>query len=457
MDCQVSVESTGEVDRKINIGIPRALYQSRFDSMLNRAAQSARLKGFRPGRAPKAMVAKLYGEQIHSDVMNEIVGDAFKKAVTDNSLKVVGNPDVQIEGGSEGADFQVTATVSVFPEPKLTNYTGHEVEVELEKADESAVEDAIEKLRAEMAKVEKIEDGRGASDGDIGVIDYKALIDGEEFPHGEGKDIVVTLGSGKLPKELEDGIVGMTVDSTKDVSVVLPESFSVPEYVGKTAVYNVSLKGLYARTLPELTDELAKEVGLGETAVELREKIAKRVASEVNTKNKDKTHEAVLKKIADANPFVVPQPLIDEEIRFFLFEAGLLDSNKHESYHVDVARFRERLGTVAEWRARRRIILDSLVEIEKVEADEEAVTRWLDSVAAEHETDRAEIDKVYGFPKNLNQLKKVVAREQLLARLVDGSKVTQIGATQIGEAGAAEAKPEAKKTEKKKKSKKDEE
>lgn len=456
MDCQVSVESTGEVDRKINIGIPRALYQSRFDSMLSRAAQSARLKGFRPGRAPRAMVAKLYGEQIHSDVMNEIVGDAFKRAVNENSLRVVGSPDVQIEGGDAGADFQVTAKVSVFPEPKLKDYTGHQVEVEIDEFTDAAVDEAIEKMLGEMAKVEKVEDGRPAADGNIAVIDYSALIDGEQFPHGDGNDIVVTLGSGKMPPELEGGIEGMTLDSEKEITVVLPETFSVPDLVGKTAVYKVKLKGLYERRVPELTDELVKESGLGETVGEMREKIAKRVQGEISAKNKERKHEAVLKKIAEVNPFEVPQPLVDEEIRFFLFEAGLLDSNKQESYQMDVSRFRDRLGEVAGWRARRRIILDSLVDAEKVEADEAAVDKWLNELAAEHETDRAEVDKIYGFPKNLNQLKKVVARETVLGTLVGGSKVIEKKAGSAGEKAesAAPSTTGAKKGEGKKKAKK---
>lgn len=453
MECQVSIESTGEVDRKINIGIPRALYQSRFDSILNRTTQSARMKGFRPGHAPRAMVAKLYGEQIHNDVMNELVADAYKRAVSDNALRVVGNPDVQIEGGSEGADFQVTATVSVFPEPKLENYSGHTVEVLSEDAAPDAVDNEIEKLRSELASVEKIEDGRGAADGDIAVIDYKATVDGEQFPHGDGTDIVVTLGSGKMPPELEQGIVGMASGSEKEITIVLPESFSVKEFVGKTAVYVVSLKGHYSRSLPELTDEKVKELKLADSITELREKITRKVARETAAKNKERTQESVLKKVAELNPFAVPQPLIDEEIRFFLFEAGLLDSNKHESYHVDVSRFRERLGEVAEWRARRRIILDALVDTEKVEADEKDVESWLDGLTQEHETDRAEVDKVYGFPKNLNQLKKVVARERVLEKLVSGSTI--VAKKEADSAEADEDKSVKEKSSGKKRSKKE--
>lgn len=420
-----SVSEKSEVDRQISIEIPRADYQQKFDKLLSQTASQARLKGFRPGRAPKAMVAKLYGEKIHGDVMSQLVSDAYRDALKEHELQVVGYPEINIDDEDKEKDLMVTADVSVVPDPSIEDVSGLSFEVQLEEYSEEEYERRLNGMAEQFAEMKPLEGDEQAKTGDLATVDFSGTVDGEPFPGSDGENIFIEIGSGRSIKEIEEGLVGMKLGEEKEVSATLSEE-SGEELAGKEAVYKVELKTLSEKNVPALDDELAKKTGVAEDLESLKDYVKKALETEVERKNELEREESLVKAIIEKNPFEIPNALIDDEIRNVLFEMGLLDPRDERSYQVDVARFRDNLGEPAGFRVKRSIIMDVLRKREGIEIEDEEVDAWLDNLAEKQEKTRDEINKMYNFPQSAPQLKNLIANEKIVAKLLDEAKIKEV-------------------------------
>lgn len=426
MDVRVSVETLGEIDRNINIEIPRALYDSRFNEALSTTARKVSLKGFRPGKAPKTMVAKLYGERIHAEVVEGLVSRAYDNAVKEHSLRVVGQPDVTIDNENKESDLKVTAKVSVFPQPEIKDFRGVSFEVEVEPYNAASVDARLEEIRGSLASFEKIEDKSQVRDGDIYVVDFDGLIDGAPFKGSKRDNAVIEIGEGKFPAEFEQGIRELGEGEEGEVEVTMPPDFEDADVAGKTATYKVTVRSMHRKQLPALDDEFAKKTGYAETFEELRNKVEFSLKRETEEKNKRARENKLFQEIINKNHFEIPKAMIDDEVRNILFEMRVLDPKDRRSYEMDVSRFAEHLGGQAEFRVRKGVVLDRLVEQEKrTDVSDEALESWLNKLAADAEQTRAELDKEIGFPKRKGWLKDVCARQQLIDELLEGAVITE--------------------------------
>jgi trigger factor len=425
MDCRTSVEEKGEIARSISIEIPRALVNEEYERELTKTVAHVHVKGFRQGRAPKAMVAKLYGPQIQGEVLKKVITDAYKEAVQNHSLEVVGYPDISIDNEEDlDKDLVVRAEVSVYPKPEVENYLGLEFSVDVEEASEESIAERIEGLRQQHAELAPIADRRVAQMGDTAQVDYAGTIDGASFEGSSGDNAYVDMGSGKSLPGIEEALAGMTVGEEKSVEVVMPEE-SGKDVVGKNAEYKLSLKGLFTRVVPEIDDDFAKKTKLAEDAAGLNKAIREQMERDAKRVNQIAREDKLFAALIENNPFEVPQVLTDEEIRAILFEMRLLDPRQDSSYQVDVARFREVLGKTAEFRVRRAIILAKIIEKENMKFNDEEIDGWLNELAASEGVSREEVNKIYGFPKQMSRLKDMMASRKMIEKLLGASKIKE--------------------------------
>ena len=423
MDYKISVEEKGEITRNISIEIPRAVFNRRFDSVLAQTTGRVRLKGFRPGRAPKAMVAKLYGTQIHSDVLSEFVSAAYRDAVTQHSLKVVGQPEINIEDANAEDDVKITAAVAVYPEPEIGNFRGLSFEAEAEEFSPELVTERIDGFREQHSKLEQVTGRNGVVATDIVKVDLSGTVDGAPFEGSVRKDHFLELGKETMFPGVEDVLVGAKVGETKTAQFAVPEG-SPAELEGKLADYTIVVTGIFERVIPELTVEMVKETGVAEDIDGFKKFVADQLEKEITQKNEMQREESLFRKLIELNEFEVPQALLDQEIRSILMEMKFLDPSKEESYRVNVEAFRDGLGKSAEFRVRRAIILSKIIEQEKITAEDSEVDTWLDTVAERHGRTREDINRVYGFPKNTSQLKDMVISEKMVRTMLDSATIT---------------------------------
>lgn len=426
MEVQISVEEKGEISRDIKIQIPRSLFDERYNSKLRTTGSQAHLKGFRRGKAPRHVVENLYGARIKSDVIGDFVNSAYQDALEEHSLRVVGYPEVQVDSMEDGEDVKVTASVELFPQPDIKDYESCSFEVFFEPFDlDKKVHGEIDRLLEQHASVEPVEERTQVEEGDVIAVDHVAEIDEKDYEPSRANDEFIDLGLEQLLPKFKEALIGASVGDEVRIDHQMPEKGTDPEIAGKQAIYKFKVNAINKKILPELSDELAAESGYGETVAELKSKLQTQFNDERKRYEELARENRLFETIIEKNPFDVPQKLIDEEIRAILFEARLLDPSKKESYSFDVANLREQFGEGAEFRVRRRIITDRIVEQESLEASDEDVNTWLDAKAEERGESRKKVEAYYHYPRAADNLKNHIVRDMRIKELLAGSDIKE--------------------------------
>jgi len=424
MDFKSSIEETSEATRSISIEIPREVYDNKFNKILNKTASSVNLKGFRPGKAPREHIKKMYGEQIHSDVIGDLVSNAYQDVIKDKNLKVVGNPSFDIQDKDKDKDLTIKADVSIYPEPELKDYKGISFSYEPQIFSKEELDKRLASICEQQSKVEPIEDRTKSKKGDIAVVDYEATVDGVAVPSASAKGIQIELGKEGPNEKIAKEVIGMEVGSVKTANIELPKNYS--EDLRKSpALYTISLNSIMSKTTPKLSDEVAKNSGIAEDLKGLKETIKSNLEKEIEGINKTRKEEGLLEAIYEKNSFEIPPALIDEEIRMMLFEFGILNPQDRKSYSMDISRFREMFSEKGASNAKRGVILNQLETLEKPEVEESDVNTWLDERAKEEMRTREEVNQYYQFPEQIDRLKAHVAKVKMVEDLISQAKIKE--------------------------------
>ncbi len=442
MEYKSDIETLSESTRKIKIEISKDAYETKFNKILNKTASVADLKGFRKGKAPKSYIKKMYGPQIKSDVIGELFDNAYKEVVTEHKLKIVGQPkidfaDEDFDKGDDIKDLVINAEVALYPEPEIKDYKKLKLKIDEEKYSDDLLDQRIKSICEQQSKIEEVTSRKTAKEGDLAMVSFHPE-DKENAPFGESDSTYLEIGKEGHRKALADKVKGMKVEEEKTASVKIEVKTEAEgdaetkkadskeedkqkdsaKTVAKSAKYIIKLISLHKKEVPEFNDEIAKNSGLAENAKELKAKIKSHIETEIRNKNKQAFEEAYALEVYKKNSFEIPQALVDEEVRRLLFEMGFLDPNKRESYNVDLTRFREVFGEKAHDRAKQRIIYGRLKEIEKPEANDEQVEKWLDTRAKEDNIQREELNKYYDYPNRKEEIRDLVALQSMIDTLI---------------------------------------
>lgn len=265
---------------KLAVEVSSDELQEAFDARLRQLARDVRIPGFRPGKAPLAMVRQRAGdEMILADALDEAMGGWYQKAVAELGIEPVESPEVELDDENEvpelGKPLKFTATVTVMPDVVLGEYKGVEAPKESGEATDAEVDAQIERLRNEFAELRPV-NGRPAESGDFVTVDLHATLDGETVESLEASDFVFELGGGRMFPEVEEQLVGMSAGEEKTFPFTLPEGFP-EELGGKTVEFTATLKEIKEKVLPPLTDQWASEVSEFPTLLELRMEIRNRI------------------------------------------------------------------------------------------------------------------------------------------------------------------------------------
>ena len=228
---QVSIETTSGLERKMTLGVPAERIDAEVNERLNKASKTVRLDGFRKGKVPMNVLKKRFGDSIRQEVVGEVLGRTFAEAVAQEKLKPAGRPEIESVKDEPGQDLEFVATFEVMPEVVLTDLTKVVVTKPLAKVTEEDVTAMIDALRKQNASWEEV--NRPAVNGDEVNIDYRGIMDGEEFDGGSAKEFMLDLGASKAIPGFEEGVVGMSAGEEKVLSLTFPENYHAEELKGK--------------------------------------------------------------------------------------------------------------------------------------------------------------------------------------------------------------------------------
>lgn len=372
-----------------------------FEAAVAKAYAKARGKlsipGFRPGKAPRKMIEKLYGAGVfYSDAVDIALPEAYTQAIGQSGLDVVGYPEVEIvDDKIDENGFTFKATVTVYPEVKLGEYKGLTAEKEEVKVSADDVKERLNEMAERNARLVSVD--RKAKKGDIAVIDFEGFDNGEAFEGGKGENYELELGSGSFVPGFEDQVIGMKAGEEKDLDITFPEDYH-KELAGKAVVFHVKLNKVTETIVPEQDDEFAKDVSEFDTLDELKADIRAKALENAKKQADSAFEQAAVDKAAENTTVDMPKALVENELDIQMERFGYqlqMSGYSMEQYAKmmggDVSTMRNAFRPAAEKQAKISVTLEKIAEVEGITASDEDIEAEFKSLAEQYEL---EVDKV---------------------------------------------------------------
>ena len=356
----------------------------KFDAALTRAykknVKNFNVPGFRKGKVPMNVVKQYYGVGVLlEDAVNFAIDGSYSEVLKENNIIPVDYPKIDVVEVGEGKDFIYTAEVTVYPEVELGEYKGLSVEKKTYEVTEEEVAKKLKEMQEKNARVESKEEGT-VENGNIAVIDFKGFVDGEAFQGGEGHDYSLEIGSKTFIDTFEEQLVGAKVNDTVEVNVTFPENYGKEELNGKPAKFEVTIKEIKVKELPELDDEFAKETSEFDTIAELKADITTKLEA-ANAERADREfEEAVINAVAENAKVEIPAVMVEKEVDKMvqnlqqrLQYQGLNLEQYFQFTGTDEEKMREYMRENAGTKVKVDLVLEAIEKAENIDATEEEI------------------------------------------------------------------------------------
>lgn len=397
----LQVENLEKNMAKLTIEVSAEEFEAAMDKAYHKNKGKINIQGFRKGKAPRAMIEKMYGAGIfYEDAANSIIPGAYEKAADECELEIVSQPEIDVVQIEKGKSFIFTATVAVRPEVTLGDYKGLEVEKQDAKVTEEDVTKELDRVREQNSRTITVDD-RPIQDGDLTVIDFEGFVDGVAFEGGKGEDYPLTIGSHSFIDTFEEQLIGKNLDEDVEVNVTFPEEYHAKELAGKPATFKVKIKEIKVKELPELDDDFAQDVSEFETLAEYKEDVQKHLEERKAEEAKKAKEEAVVLKAVENATMEIPDPMVESQVRQMADEfaqrvqsQGLSIEQYFQFTGLDAKKFLETLRPQALQRIQTRLVLEEIVKAENIEATEEDIEKEIEDMAAMY---KMEVEKLKGL------------------------------------------------------------
>jgi len=411
----------------MTIEVPADMVDATYEKVLNRLASRSKLEGFRPGRAPRALVeARIGPAALREEVVEAIVPEVIRQALQEKSIDPIDNPDVEVVELERGRPAQLKATVTVMPEVTLADASSLNVAIPSVEVTDEMLERRLEDVREPMAEITPVE--REARAGDVAVIDVEVEADGAVVPSESRSAMEAELKEGALLPELLAAIPGAKVGETRAATVTFPDDYGEPRLAGKEATIKVTVQGVKEKVLPALDDELAKQLSGGkhETVEAYRGSVREELEASAKALAQMAREQAIVKALVEASAVDVPDALVERELASHL--DSLERSLSRQGLRLD--RYLEYLGKTPEmWIAEERpeaearlkvdLVLDEFARRDKIEPSDEQVDRFIEEQASKDDELKGRVDELKRGPNSRRYFASRLRRLRVLERLAE--------------------------------------
>jgi len=380
-----TVEDLTPVRKRLQVEVPAHAVQAELDRTFHEVGQRARLRGFRPGKAPRPVLERVFGEEVRRKVLGRLVEASFHRAVETHGLAVVGTPDIDAEPITPGAALRYSATVEVRPAIALGDLSGLQVVRPATRVSDEDVERTIGELRESVAQLRPVEDRAQVETGDVVRVDLTSRLEGGEPVHREG--VLLEAGSGSFPLAFE-----------------------------------VEIKELRVKELPPLDDDFARDHGKCDSLAELRARVRADLEREAVARADAAVREGLVDQVLARHAFDVPATLVERRIEALLqsFDLRLPEGAEREAA---LARLREQLRPRAERQVRSELLLDALAARDAIVVSDDELDAEVEAIAARERQVVERVRAFYERPEARAALRAKLVRDRALARLVAAARV----------------------------------
>ena len=404
---------------------------------VEKALQAAYLKqrkqinipGFRKGKVPRQMIEKMYGPEVfYDEAANNMIPDAYAKAYDESELDIVSQPKIEVVQMEKGKPFIFTAEVATKPEVTLGDYKGLKVDKVSTRVTQKEVDEEIEKERERNARTIEVTD-RAVQDKDEVTLDFEGFVDGVAFEGGKGENYPLEIGSGSFIPGFEDQVIGMTVDKEQDIVVTFPEDYGAADLAGKEATFKVTVHEIKEKHLPEIDDELAKDVNIDgvETLDQLKDHIKANIKTRKESENENKFMDDLYKAIVASSKVEDSDALLEQEQGLMLQEVE--QNLQRQGLNFEVYQqftgkskddIKEDIKPQAEERVKLNAILAAIIEEEKLAVSDEELETELKTIAEYYQKELDEVKKI--FEGNMSRIENDLLTRKAVDLVKDNLK-----------------------------------
>ena len=413
----VTVESTGALERRMRVELPLEPIQQQVESRLKTVGRTAKIKGFRPGKVPAKVIKQRYGKQVREEVLGEILQKSYSDAVTQQNLRPAGGPKIETQD-EDGKTFAYVATFEIMPDVELKDLGKIKIEKPDVQISDDEVDDMLANLRMQKSTWEIVE--RKSKDGDRVIVDFSGELDGEAFQGGQGTEIPVVLGEGQMLPDFEKGLKGIKAGDEKTFKVKFPKDYHVADLAGQKADFSIKTHRVEERILPELNDEFAEMFDVTEGGLEKFTKdVRENMEREAEQKVKNDIREQVMESLLATNPLDIPQALKHQEAHSLQHDAMQRMGIEDHDQAPPIETFSE----AAEKRVRLGLLLRQLIADKDLKADEAKIREHVEEMCASYENSAAMVEMYMSNPQVMQQVEPMVVEQLAIDWLLDNGKV----------------------------------
>jgi trigger factor len=398
---KVTVEDRSSVKKVMHIEIPETDVTRALDDAYKTLKKTAKVKGFRPGKTPRGVLERLYKKDVNADVTGKLIQDAYVDALRETKLKVIGAPTVDPPELDANGPYHFDAEVEVHPEIADIDLTGLTLKRTNYAASDEEVDVQLKMMQKNLAKREPIDEQRPAADGDFVQVDYEGFKDGKPFEETKKtENFVLKLGDGHISEAFDQGVVGMNPGDEKEISVTFAEDYFNKKLAGLTVDFKVKLNDIRKEVLPDIDDEMAKQLGPFTTLDEVREKIKENLTQGYEKRAEQELNEQIFSQILDQVEFEVPDMMVEYELNNIIADAERSFSYHNKTFEeagISKESLSAKYRDTAEKQVRRQLILGKIIEQEKMELADEDLEKGYADIAA---TYNQPVDVIKGLYAN---------------------------------------------------------
>lgn len=400
---QVTIENVNSVKKTLHIEIPKDEVVREIDKAYTDLKKKAKVKGFRPGKAPRSVLERLYKEDVNADVSSRILQNSFVDAIREQNLNIVGNPQIDPPELSNDKPYKYTATVEIMPEIEDIDYKGLTLQKNLYTVKDKDIDGQLNMLQKNMAQHTPIDEDRAVKDGDMVLIDYEGFKDGKPFEAtGKTENFSLKIGDGRMLKEFDKGLIGMKPGDDKEITVKFPEDHADNTLANNEITFAVKLNEIRKEELPDIDDELARKLGKYQSLDDLKTDIRNNLEQGYSKRVEQEMNEQIFTALIDKTDFEVPESLVDSELEGIVTEAErsfAYQGKSMEELGLTKEGLSEQYRETAEKQVRRHLILGKIINQETLTLNEEEI-----------ETGFNEMSESYNYP--LEEIKKFYKQDQ---------------------------------------------
>jgi trigger factor len=423
---QITVEDLSPIKKKIGVALPAEEVRAEIDHAYRGLQQRARIKGFRPGRVPRAILERYYGEQVRSEVIGKLIQDSYARALEEHQLHAVARPEIVADDVKPDAGFSYSATIEIKPTFEVTGHDGIEVVRTVAPVGDDAVEERIERLRQSLAQFVPLDDRDVVEDGDLVEVAYTGVLEGRAIPGASAQNRVIEVGAHTFPPPFDERLVGLRRGESAHVEVAYPEHHHSAEIAGKRVTFRVEVKRIGRKELPALDDEFAKDHGECASLGELRAKVRQALESAAERDADDAMRAALVHTLIERNPIDVPEALVERRAEAMLHDLGLRETPR--DLDPERAAQLDELRAQVRQRAREAVhsalVLERLAAQERLEITDAEIDEHIAEVLRAAPRERERLAEIYRTPEARRDVRERIAQGKALDWLAAHASIT---------------------------------